>query len=72
MGAKRNVRSVSEGQGCPWAGRSPAARQLLDMIMPKQFLKDIDRSSLDRGTLQDMHFDTAGAPCRDFVLNRLE
>ncbi|SEP05159.1 hypothetical protein SAMN02799625_04551 [Methylobacterium sp. UNC300MFChir4.1] len=40
--------------------------------MPKQFLKDIDRSSLDSGTFQDMRVDTAGAPCRDFVLNRPE
>lgn len=41
-----------------------------DVIMPKQFLKGIDRAGLDRGALHDLRFDAAGRPRSDFVLNR--
>lgn len=54
------------------AAALPAANTDTDVIMPKQFLKGIDRSGLDHGTLHDLRFDTAGAPRPDFVLNRPE
>jgi 3-isopropylmalate/(R)-2-methylmalate dehydratase small subunit len=41
-----------------------------DQIMPKQFLRGIDKAGLDRGLLYDMRFDANGAPRADFVLNR--
>lgn len=54
------------------AAALPAANTDTDVIMPKQFLKGIDRSGLDHGTLHDLRFDTAGALRPDFVLNRPE
>lgn len=54
------------------AAALPAANTDTDVIMPKQFLKGIDRSGLNHGTLHDLRFDTAGAPRPDFVLNQLE
>lgn len=41
-----------------------------DIIMPKQFLKGIDRSGLARGAFHDLRFDPCGAPRPDFILNR--
>jgi len=41
-----------------------------DQIMPKQFLRIIDKAGLDRGLLHDLRFDAAGAPRPDFVLNQ--
>lgn len=41
-----------------------------DQIMPKQFLRGIDKAGLDRGVLYDMRFDASGRPQADFVLNR--
>jgi 3-isopropylmalate/(R)-2-methylmalate dehydratase small subunit len=41
-----------------------------DVIMPKQFLKGIDRSGLRDGTLFDLRFIATGKPNPDFVLNR--
>ncbi|OZI68193.1 3-isopropylmalate dehydratase small subunit [Bordetella genomosp. 1] len=41
-----------------------------DQIMPKQFLRIIDKAGLDRGLLYDLRFDPAGAPRPGFVLNR--
>jgi 3-isopropylmalate/(R)-2-methylmalate dehydratase small subunit len=41
-----------------------------DVIMPKQFLKGIDRSGLDRGLFFDLRFLPSGEPNPDFVLNR--
>ncbi|MDH0748187.1 3-isopropylmalate dehydratase small subunit [Pseudomonas sp. GD03842] len=41
-----------------------------DVIMPKQFLKGIDRSGLDNGVFFDMRFLKSGAPNPDFVLNQ--
>ena len=43
-----------------------------DQIMPKQFLRGIDKSGLDRGVLHDLRFDGDGKARRDFVLNRAE
>lgn len=43
-----------------------------DQIMPKQFLRGIDKSGLDRGVFYDLRFDGEGAPRSDFVLNRAE
>lgn len=41
-----------------------------DVIMPKQFLKGIDRSGLDRGLFFDLRFLPNGAPNPEFVLNQ--
>jgi 3-isopropylmalate/(R)-2-methylmalate dehydratase small subunit len=41
-----------------------------DQIMPKQFLKGIDRQGLAQGFLHDMRFDAAGQVRCDFVLNQ--
>ncbi|WP_088158500.1 3-isopropylmalate dehydratase small subunit [Achromobacter xylosoxidans] len=41
-----------------------------DQIMPKQFLRIIDKTGLDRGLLHDLRFDADGAPRPDFVLNQ--
>ncbi|MEN3230205.1 3-isopropylmalate dehydratase small subunit [Methylorubrum rhodesianum] len=54
------------------AAALPAANIDTDVIMPKQFLKGIDRSGLDHGSLHRLRFDAAGAPRPDFVLNRPE
>ena len=42
-----------------------------DQIMPKQFLRGIDKAGLDKGVLWDLRFDGEGRPRVDFVLNRL-
>jgi 3-isopropylmalate/(R)-2-methylmalate dehydratase small subunit len=54
------------------AAALPAANIDTDVIMPKQFLKGIDRSGLDRGAFHDLRFDGTGAARPDFVLNRPE
>ncbi|MBD9462794.1 3-isopropylmalate dehydratase small subunit [Pseudomonas sp. Pdm06] len=41
-----------------------------DVIMPKQFLKGIDRSGLDNGVFFDLRFLESGEPNPDFVLNQ--
>ncbi|AZE66286.1 3-isopropylmalate dehydratase, small subunit [Pseudomonas synxantha] len=41
-----------------------------DVIMPKQFLKGIDRNGLDRGLFFDLRFLPSGAPNSEFVLNQ--
>jgi 3-isopropylmalate/(R)-2-methylmalate dehydratase small subunit len=48
----------------------PAANIDTDVIMPKQFLKGIDRKGLDRGLFHDLRVDATGAPRADFILNR--
>jgi 3-isopropylmalate/(R)-2-methylmalate dehydratase small subunit len=48
----------------------PAANIDTDVIMPKQFLKGIDRAGLDRGVFFDLRFDEDGGPRPDFVLNQ--
>ncbi|MBT1270401.1 MULTISPECIES: 3-isopropylmalate dehydratase small subunit [unclassified Pseudomonas] len=41
-----------------------------DVIMPKQFLKGIDRNGLDRGLFFDLRFLPSGEPAPQFVLNQ--
>ncbi|HSW21512.1 MAG TPA: 3-isopropylmalate dehydratase small subunit, partial [Burkholderiaceae bacterium] len=43
-----------------------------DQIMPKQFLRGIDKSGLKEGLLYDLRFDAKGVVRPDFVLNRDE
>lgn len=43
-----------------------------DVIMPKQFLKGIDRSGLDKGVFFDLRFLKSGEPDPEFILNRAE
>jgi 3-isopropylmalate/(R)-2-methylmalate dehydratase small subunit len=52
------------------AAALPAANINTDVIMPKQFLKGIDRSGLGEGAFHDLRFDSAGRPLDDFVLNQ--
>jgi 3-isopropylmalate/(R)-2-methylmalate dehydratase small subunit len=51
------------------AASFPRANVDTDVIMPKQFLKGVDRNGLAAGTFFDLRFDEAGAPRADFVLN---
>ena len=41
-----------------------------DQIMPKQFLRGIDKAGLDKGLLWDLRFDGDGRPRAEFVLNQ--
>ena len=41
-----------------------------DVIMPKQFLKGIDRAGLDAGLFHDLRFDADGRARPEFILNR--
>ncbi len=43
-----------------------------DQIIPKQFLRGIDKAGLDQGILYDHRFDGSGNLRTDFVLNRSE
>ena len=43
-----------------------------DQIMPKQFLRGIDKVNLDKGLLWDLRFDGEGRERIEFVLNRPE
>jgi 3-isopropylmalate/(R)-2-methylmalate dehydratase small subunit len=43
-----------------------------DQIIPKQFLKTVEREGLGKGLFFDFRFDPAGNEIADFVLNRLE
>lgn len=47
-----------------------AANVDTDVIMPKQFLKGIDRAGLDRGVFFDLRFLPDGQPDPAFVLNQ--
>ena len=51
------------------AAALPGANIDTDVIMPKQFLKGIDRSGLRDGTLHDLRFDGQGGLRQDFMLN---
>ncbi|WP_454766935.1 3-isopropylmalate dehydratase small subunit [Cupriavidus campinensis] len=55
-----------EGTGAPL----PLPNLDTDQIMPKQFLRGIDKAGLDKGLLYDMRFDEHGVPRADFVLNQ--
>lgn len=48
----------------------PIANLDTDQIMPKQFLRGIDKAGLDRGLLWDLRFDGDGRPRPHFVLNQ--
>jgi len=48
----------------------PLANLDTDQIMPKQFLRIIDKAGLDKDLLYDMRFDNAGQPRPDCVLNQ--
>ena len=52
------------------AAAIPVANLDTDQIMPKQFLRGIDKSGLAAGVLWDLRFDGDGRPRADFVLNR--
>jgi len=52
------------------AALMPAANVDTDVIMPKQFLKGIDRAGLARGLFHDLRFDPQGEPDPSFVLNQ--
>ncbi|CAM3372114.1 3-isopropylmalate dehydratase small subunit 1 [Bordetella sputigena] len=56
-------------EGC--AAPLPYSNLDTDQIMPKQFLRGIDKQGLDKGLLYDMRFDDAGHERPDFVLNRM-
>ena len=43
-----------------------------DQIIPKQFLKTVEREGLGKGLFYDLRFDGEGRPKPDFVLNRPE
>ena len=47
-----------------------AANVDTDVIMPKQFLKGIDRAGLDRGLFFDLRFLPSGEPNPEFILNQ--
>ena len=52
------------------AAALPRANVDTDQIMPKQFLKGIDRNGLGGGFLYDLRFSAPGQPRPEFVLNR--
>jgi 3-isopropylmalate/(R)-2-methylmalate dehydratase small subunit len=52
------------------AAALPQANLDTDQIMPKQFLRGIDRKGLSNGLLFDLRFEAPGKPRADFVLNR--
>ena len=52
------------------AAALPQAHVDTDQIMPKQFLRGVDRQGLSHGFLFDMRFEAPGKPRPDFVLNR--
>lgn len=63
-----NRNHLIEGVAAPL----PLANLDTDQIMPKQFLRGIDKAGLDKGVLYDLRFDLDGSPRPDFVLNRPE
>jgi 3-isopropylmalate/(R)-2-methylmalate dehydratase small subunit len=58
--------SVQNGIAVPM----PAANVDTDVIMPKQFLKRIDRAGLRDGVFHDLRFDGNGDLRPDFILNQ--
>jgi 3-isopropylmalate/(R)-2-methylmalate dehydratase small subunit len=47
----------------------PTANLDTDQIIPKQFLKTVEREGLGKGLFYDLRFDEAGAPRPGFALN---
>ena len=62
--------SESTGLIAGIAAPLPIANLDTDQIMPKQFLRGIDKAGLAKGLLHDLRFDAAGAARPEFVLNR--
>lgn len=60
------TRHLIEGR----AAALPTANLDTDQIMPKQFLRGIDKAGLAGGLLHDLRFDAAGRPRDGFILNR--
>lgn len=58
--------TVLTGAAAPF----PAANVDTDVIMPKQFLKGIDRSGLDQGVFFDLRFLADGSADPAFILNQ--
>jgi len=58
--------SIIQGIAAPL----PLSNLDTDQIMPKQFLRIIDKAGLDRGLLYDLRFDETGASRDEFVLNQ--
>ncbi|WP_332772023.1 3-isopropylmalate dehydratase small subunit [Phenylobacterium sp.] len=58
--------TVVEGLAAPF----PAANIDTDVIMPKRFLKGVDREGLADGVFADLRFDASGRPDEGFILNR--
>jgi 3-isopropylmalate/(R)-2-methylmalate dehydratase small subunit len=52
------------------AAALPAANLDTDQIMPKQFLRGVDRVGLSAGVLFDLRFEAPGQPRPDCVLNQ--
>ncbi len=50
----------------------PLANVDTDQIIPKQFLKTVEREGLSKGLFYDFRFDTEGRERPDFVLNKPE
>ena len=50
----------------------PLANIDTDQIIPKQFLKTVEREGLAKGLFYDLRFDGEGRPRPDFMLNRPE
>lgn len=50
----------------------PLANIDTDQIIPKQFLKTVEREGLSKGLFYDLRFDGQDRPRQDFVLNRPE
>lgn len=54
------------------AAALPAANIDTDVIMPKVFLKGVDRQGLREGLFHDLRFDADGCEREGFILNRPE
>lgn len=61
-----NKNAIIEGLAVPL----PIANLDTDQIMPKQFLRGIDKAGLAEGLLYDMRFDGQGRPREDFAFNQ--
>lgn len=61
-----NANAILSGIAAPL----PYSNLDTDQIMPKQFLRIIDKAGLDRGLLYDLRFDAQGRPRPDCVLNQ--
>ncbi|ARP84040.1 3-isopropylmalate dehydratase small subunit [Bordetella genomosp. 8] len=56
-------------EGC--AAPLPYSNLDTDQIMPKQFLRGIDKRGLDKGLFHDLRFDETGEEKPGFILNRM-